>query len=289
MMPSKMSWFFVLIFTLPLSVLAQSGGNLKGTSMPNSGSNSGGQETTKLGVQGDSIVSIMPRNGRDYTGEPTRYAVDASGKPIPYVANEKENKYGIFVGLGAMAKASVNTKVSTGDKTDVGFATVPDYHLSLFVPFNNKASVGFGLDVGYSYYSYITKPESNATDTNSLKFQYSYFNLFPHLNLYGFVIGASFLSSPDLTSRNLIGNETANAEGIKRTNEPVSMTEIRIGGCIPVMDEIYGRLNINIMAGYMISGQHKENLRINGSNTANANPQPASLSLGLSYLFKIQF
>jgi hypothetical protein len=282
MMPTKMNWFFVLLLTFPLSVLAQGGGNLKGTSVPNSSTNSGGQETLKLGVPGDSVIRIMPREGREYTGEPTRYAIDESGKPIPNVSREKESKYGIFAGLGAMAKASVNTNVSNGTKTDVAFATVPDYHLSLFVPFSKKGSIGIGLDVGYSYYSYITKPESNPTNANSIKYQYSYFNLFPHLNLAGFIIGASFLSSPDLTSKNLDGKETVDATFYKATNEPVGVTEIRIGGSIPVLDEDFGRLNVNILAGYMIDGQHKDKI-------GDMNPQPASLSLGLTYLFKIPF
>lgn len=260
------------------TAFAQNSSTPSRTGVPVSPSSGGGSEVLKLGVLGDSIVHIKSvTSPENYTPSPDAIRVSASGKRD--TSKTPQPAYGIYGGLHVAMRAGINTNVPNGTKTDVDFASTPDYGLSVLIPFNRTASLGLGLDVGYTNYAYISKPESGATDNNSIRCQYSYFNIFPHFYLSGFVIGASLTSSPTVDFSYKNGTKITT---ITNSNL-VSNIEAKLGFAIPVMDESFGRLNVNFLAGYTVNGLYDTKYIVNSDD----NPQVVSVGLGISFLFKV--
>lgn len=273
----KMIIRIILFILCPLFSYSQSGTTPTRTGVPVNTSPSA-SEQLKFGVQGDSVVTIRPVvNPEKYTPSDRSIKVSPSGKKD--TTKVSQEAYGLYAGLNVAMRAGVNTNVPTGTKTDVDFASSPDYGLSILIPFNRTASLGLGLDVGYTNYAYISKPESGATDNNSIRCQYTYFNIFPHFYLSGFVIGASLTSSPTVDFSYKNGTKITT---ITNSNL-VSNIEAKLGFAIPVMDESFGRLNVNFLAGYTVNGLYDTKYIVNSDD----NPQVVSVGLGISFLFKV--
>jgi len=211
--------------------------------------------------------------------------------------------YSIYAGVYLFGKAGMKVNVAKGSKTDVVFMGTPDFGAQIMFPFMRNGNFGFGLDIGLSSYGYVNKPESNVTDDNKIIEQYQFINIFPHLNLSGVIIGVNI--------NNVSGGSTKTNSGkdvsvdITQTTTPAdysksltSFSEIRAGLAIPVMDENYGRLNASLMLGYGLGGIFKDD----GKNyvyaydrdgltlpsfSADNNPKPVSIAIGVSFLFKI--
>lgn len=240
-------------------------------------------------------------------------------------------QYALYVGPYVAAKGSIITSVADGAKTGPVFNVPPDLGVSILAPFGAGSSVGFGLDLGYATYGFELKPEKEATDTNTITPTFSYINVFPHVNLGGFILGVNFgfPSSADSRTKtdslvSIVGRPnvvtTTNSQGVKITNtyfspDPVSqngaipyditkylatLVEVRIGGAIPVINTSAGKLNVNIMAGYSLSGLFTDHQSYLGSYEKSPstgltgpkeeyNPKPVSLSIGFSYLFRLGF
>jgi outer membrane protein W len=262
-------------------------------------------------------------------GEP---AVKKEGDTIvqqkPVIADTAPpKKYPLNVGVYINGKASIKTEVAKGWKTGPVFNTPPDFGVSIMAPFGKESTVGFGLDLGSSSYGYIMKPESNANDSNTVQERFQYFNVFPHLNVSGFIIGVNWGFKTNYTSY-FVNGDTASMVGeyiptvivgkgdtteftpdpIGPMNDPskyvADIIEIRIGGSIPIVDADIGRLSLNVMAGYTLTGMFIDYRNYIGSYPLvqdpndftklrrddpeeTFNPVIPSLSVGLQWYFKI--
>lgn len=227
-------------------------------------------------------------------------------------AQEEPSGYTFYVGPYVAAKGTIKTSAAQGTKTGPAFNVPPDLGAQILAPIPGASWLKFGVDVGLATYSYDSKPERNADDDNTLREQYQFINVFPHLNLYGVVLGVNIGMPSSAQAKSLSGNvesaygtvttvggmnivlpDDPDAPGYDPSKYLASMLEFRIGGSIPLVTSSTGKLNLNIMAGYTLNG-----LFTNGRNYLGAydnltsydetlNPRMASISLGVSYLFGI--
>jgi hypothetical protein len=226
-------------------------------------------------------------------------------------AQDDPSSYTFYVGPYLAAKGSIKTSAAEGTKTGPAFNVPPDLGAQILAPIPGASWLKFGVDVGLATYSYDSKPERNATDDNTIREQYQFINVFPHLNLYGVVLGVNIGFPSSASAQSLSGNtesvygtvsqiggmnivvpDDPDASGYDPSKYLATMLEFRIGGSIPLVSSSTGILNLNIMAGYTLN-----TLFTNGRNYLVAyegtsydetlNPRVASLSLGLSYVFGI--
>lgn len=136
------------------------------------------------------------------------------------------------------------------------------------VPFGK---LGFMLDLhsttrGFTNYKYDDENDES-------KFMADYFCIGPKLYLGGFYLGYNYLSASGLT-KEVDGREN-NMDAAQD-----DAGEIALGGIIPLFENLNHRVNMNINATYMLD-----------DNTFSVTPagdyQPVSLSLGISWYFKI--
>lgn len=261
-------------------------------------------------------------------GEPAVKREGDTVQPKPVVVDTTpQKKYPLYVGLYINGKVSVKTEVAKGWKTGPVFNTPPDFGISIMAPFGKESTVGFGLDLGSSSYGYIMKPESNANDSNTVQERFQYFNVFPHLNVSGFIIGINWGFKTNYTTY-FVKGDTASMVGqyeeiiqngkvdttmftpypVDPTYDPTKyvadIIEIRIGGSIPIVDADIGRLSLNVMAGYTLTGMFIDYRNYIGSyplvqDPLNVyelrrddpeetyNPVIPSISVGLQWYFKI--
>ena len=223
------------------------------------------------------------------------------------------DRYRIYVGPYIHAKPSINTVVAEGYKTGVVFNSVPDFGVSTMFPFGVNSKIGFTLDLGHSSLGYGIKPEDSKFQSDSTNFveSYRYFNISPGFNFSGFTLGVNIGMPIGASMESERGQSThplkAFPQDIKvipeYTDSLATLIEVRIGGAIPLIDNPSGRLTFNIQASYALTGLYTdykdyryaypvERNKENGSveyldPDESLNPKPASLSLGLSYLFGI--
>lgn len=226
-------------------------------------------------------------------------------------AQDEPTGYTFYVGPYAAAKGTIKTSVAEGTKTGPAFNVPPDLGAQLLAPIPGASWLRVGLDVGLATYSYDSKPESNANDDNSIREKYQFVNVFPHLNLYGVVLGINIGLPSSASAESLSGEkravtgtlsqvggmnvvipDNANAAGYDPSKYLATMLEFRIGGSIPLVTSSTGILNLNIMAGYTLNGLYDNGRNYLGayegmSYDETLNPRTASLSLGFSYLFGI--
>lgn len=222
------------------------------------------------------------------------------------------DNYGIYIGPYVGANMSLNTAVANGFKVSPELSA-PDFGAQVLVPFGKKSTIGFMLDIGSSKTSFTTKPETKDVDSNTVKETYSYFNVSPQLYLSGFIIGLNFGLSPTQTAQNLnekdyyisymYDSETKFKLREKAKDSYLkTRMDLKVGGAIKLLNDENGMLNLNIMATYNLSGLYEkaENYyyayEIDNANSMpkeeaknSLNPTPVSLSLGLSYLFRLGF
>ncbi len=217
--------------------------------------------------------------------EPTQQ--QPAGEAEPYL---------LSVGAFIAGKAGVNTVVATGRKTDVNVNPLPDAGVSILAPLGTGSIAAVGLDIGYATYSFINTPVSGVTDDNTLIEQYSYVNVFPNINLLGVVLGVNVGFSPTGKARTR-SDRTVTVVTTGKTelgsDELGTTIELRVGGNFPVWRHQGGHLNLYIMGGYMLSGLYNDYQTYLFSRdnyttpSADNNPRPASLAIGLAYYFAI--
>lgn len=205
--------------------------------------------------------------------------------------------YRLSIGAYILAKAGVNTAVAKGRMTDVNINSLPDFGVSVFAPFQAGGRLGIGLDLGYATYTYINKPLTAANDDNTIVEQYSYVNVFPHLNLSGIVFGVNLGLSPRGHGKSQSGRTMPLTTDPNRTelssDELSTLVEVRLGGNFPIWEHSTGHLNLYLMAGYALSRVYSDYKTYryswddNISPSASNNPRPASLAVGLAYYFRV--
>ena len=239
----------------------------------------------------------------------------------------RENQYAMYIGPYIIGKASLKSEVAEGWKTGIVFDLPPDFGVSIMFPFGTKTNIGFGLDLGHASYGYQFRPENNSADSITIIARYSYFNMFPHFNLGGFVIGMNFGFANGASTRtrldtaaSIVGTFTVDTNSSSRPvtyfpGDPTTgagplqymapLMEVRIGGAIPVVTSETGRLNVLIQAGYGLSGVFEDFRNYEGSYPIDGNQPPGvrirtqpqeslnphfiSFGIGLAYHFRLGF
>jgi hypothetical protein len=209
---------------------------------------------------------------------------------------EQPAAYSLRVGVFVAAKAGVNTSVAYGRKTDLNFNTLPDLGISIFAPFHSGSRFGVGLDIGYATYSYVNKPQSGVTDANTIIEQYSYINMFPHVYLSGVELGVNLGFAPNGRAKTKSGNTaiivTDGSQEID-SKHLRTLIELRVGGNFAIIEKPQWQLNAYIMGGYTLNGIYGDyNTYIfsrddNNQTSADNNPRPSSIAVGLAYYFRI--
>jgi len=175
------------------------------------------------------------------------------------------------VGLEIGYKAGINAaEVPEGTKNGVSFASMPDFGVQFYMPFQGQNYMGLLANIGYYTFPYkFTFENTNA----ELKYNTSYIGLGADFYVSGFTVGVNY----GFPSAATIGDADLNTETL------AGAFEFRLGAHIPMMVTSSGRLNLNIRASYFVTGQFNESKLIGGKNT-----NPAALMFGLSYLFNLQ-
>jgi len=205
-----------------------------------------------------------------------KFFLTAIGIIVLILNARADDAYPFSVGPYIALKAGVNAgNIQQGTKTGVAFYGTPDFGATVFLPFSKTSNVGAALDLGYSTYGVKYLPDSNAVDNNTFLAKFNYFTFAPALNANNFTVGFAF-GIP-------LGESVANNSGsISKTYGTDSMgiiVEFRLGAMIPLLNSPTGRLDLLFQAGYMITGTY--------NNTSSYNPHPATVSLGLNYLFSL--
>ncbi len=177
----------------------------------------------------------------------------------------------LALGVEIGYKAGINaSEVPQGIKNGLNFANLPDFGLQTYVPFQGQSKMGLLANLGYYTFPYKLSYEGNSEDT---KYNFSYIGFGADFYMSGFTIGLNY----GFPSAATIGDFDLNTDLL------ANMFEFRIGGHITLIETPTGRFNLNIRAGYFISGQYNDDRQILGKNS-----NPASLMVGLSYLFNLQ-
>lgn len=185
----------------------------------------------------------------------------------------------LSAGAGILFKGGLNGgEIPNGFKTDPNFNPMPDISAMGLLRFSKTSDMGVMLEIGTAEYTFRMRPENEsfANESNTLVVTYPRFAVTPSLYLGGFTLGASFGFGSTATSKSLDGKlELSADEGDVKS----LTTELRIGGLIPLWKHPDGVLNLNLSAGYMLSGTD--------DTTGDTNPKPISAGIGISYLFTI--
>lgn len=219
--------------------------------------------------------------------------------------------YTFLVGSYLVAKGSVKTEVAEGFKTGPLFGA--DMGITTLFPFGKGSNFGAGFDLGHATYGYIVKPENedSATDFNTVQERYNYINFAPFVYVAGFTLGIN-VGFPNYAYGRYIEGRTVNLltdssgialrPGLEVTKFLSTLLEVRLGGMIPLITTETGRLNLNLQAGYVLSGMYNDyknyygaydmtesnGVRFRGKPRENLNPQVVSGSIGISYLFNVR-
>lgn len=185
----------------------------------------------------------------------------------------------LSAGAGFLFKAGLNGgTIPNGFKTDMNFNSMPDLSAMGLLRFSKTSDMGVMLEIGTTEYTFRMRPENEtaANETNTFVFNYPRFAVTPSLYLGGFTLGAAFGFGSTASAKSLNGVIEQNAdEGDVKS----LTTELRLGGQIALWKHDDGVLNLNLHAGYVLSG-------VDETSSEN-NPKPVSAGIGINYLFTI--
>lgn len=187
--------------------------------------------------------------------------------------------YPFGVGPFIFAKAGVNAAdVREGIKNGVAMSPLPDFGVTGYIPFNEESKIGATIDIAYSTYAYQKKLHGD--EGNPWIDKFHYFTISPSIHVWGFLLGLG-LGIP-------LGGEYDKQNLELKSDYMSFMVELRIGAMIPIVESDFGRLNILIMGGYFLTGQFTEQFAKSGYIGGEGfNTHPASLGLGINYIFNI--
>lgn len=180
------------------------------------------------------------------------------------------------MGIGPLVayRLGVNTvEPPNGFKNGVGTAAMPDLGLSFYMPLNPDDKMGLIIDAYYANYAYLTKFNNTSVDWTD---RFTYISVEPKFYISGFTIGLGigFPSSAErvYSDRSLEINSSTLA----------TVFDLKIGGHFTMNESELGRLCLFVTGSYQINGQYSDD-----ANLGSLNPHPASLQVGLSYIFNM--
>ena len=182
-------------------------------------------------------------------------------------------------------KAGINGGlVMDGRRNGISFNGIPDFGAQFFIPASAESDLGFTIDLGYSTYSYIIEGV-NVDKKYTMK--YHYVTLNPNFYFHWFMIGMNFGFPASANFGESIGTDILEM-----------MVEFKLSGMFPLMTDESGSLNLNLQAGYMLTGIYKDFAKNDPllpyipevppeTISSKFNPRAVSVSLGLSYLMNL--
>ncbi len=193
-----------------------------------------------------------------------------------------------YIGVCLGFKEGINA-VNTPDGRRNGFAfnSIPDAGIKFYYPLDSNSPISLYTELGYSNYSFIIKESKLSDPIKSFKHHFAYLTITPGIifdiiNLgikFGFPITANYGPVIDLSK---IG----------------TLVEVNAGANINLYSDDIGILNLNIQAGYMLTGIFKDYSKDDPlidiippkksqEITNEFNPRAASLLVGLSFLMNM--
>lgn len=199
----------------------------------------------------------------------------AAEEPAP--AKDYSEIFPFGVGIMIAGKGGVNTlDPPDGIKNGFNVNNLPDFGAQVYIPFGGKSNVGGIIDLGYYTYSYKFKLYNN--EGFNWVDKLNYFVIAPNFHLSGFLLGFNFGIPMGVSSEKSFYTFT--------TDQMSMMVDVHIGGLIPLYKDDFGRLNLLIQGEYALTKTFKSDIA--SINYANLNTQPASLKIGLTYIFNIK-
>jgi len=211
-------------------------------------------------------------------------------------------KYTMQVGptIGLVG-GGINTENGIGRKVNPDFIGLPYFGAVIYAPFGVDTRLGLRLDIAYSSVSSLVRPyeyySGGSNWTKSFQERYNYVTIAPMINLAGFLIGMGINIPASATMKNDAGTEFE-----VRTADMKTALDVRLGGQITVWNSDMGLLTVDILAKYCFTGVYNDNRYTMGSSVehigfpaenssgkAITGMTPASITLGLSYLFNLKF
>mgnify|MGYP001627146440 CR=1 FL=1 len=211
-------------------------------------------------------------------------------------------KYVLRVGptIG-LVSGGINTEDIEGRKVNPDYWFFQNYGVMVFAPFAKESKVGGRLDLGITSVGSRTRPYEfydQKTDWKGYIIErYTYFSVAPQISFYGVMVGVGFnfpmkgeMWNPDRTDDVYVVDR----------NTLKTAIDLRLGGAINLWDSNVGILTLDLLAKYYLTGLYNDGTYTNGfpvdatgqplaSNKATSvlNFTPVSVSLGLSYQFKL--
>lgn len=194
-------------------------------------------------------------------------------------AEQIADSYQISVGPYVAVKGGINAAdTPEGVENDFLFVPAPDLGVYAYFPFSLSTPVGAMLDLGYTNYAFVLKPYDN--DDLAWDNVFHYFTIGADLNLYGFMIGMDF-SIP--LSGKQSGGMIPESEEELDSGDMNTLTVLKVGGLIPIVDAGPGTINLLLTGGYALNGLWKNA----PAGFDDDNPHPAAVGLGVNYLFHV--
>lgn len=211
-------------------------------------------------------------------------------------------RYSIKVGpILGLAGGAINTENAVGRKVNPDFMGLPYFGAAIYAPFGVQTRIGMRIDLAYSSLSSLVRPYEfyggNTGWNSNLRERYNYVTVAPMFSLAGFLIGMGFNFPASATMKNDAGTEFE-----VRTADLKTAIDVRLGGQITAWDSELGVLTVDILAKYTFTGLYNDGAYTMGSavervgipaqnvnSAAVTNMVPASLTLGISYLFNLKF
>ena len=189
-------------------------------------------------------------------------------------------------------RGSINAaNPGTGFVSGFALADRPDLGLSSRFLFDENIGIGFMVELEMSGYSYVSKLfDLNARDdSKTYMTRHRYTTFAPSVYIGGFQVGVGLMYST--------GEETKSLDK-KNTYFPGTQStlayELRVGGMIPVYKSDLGDLNLVVRASYMLDPHYSSSVYVHpdrtlpdGKEAVRSNPQSASFSIGVNYMFRL--
>lgn len=198
---------------------------------------------------------------------------------------------------------AINTTETQGRKVNPDMWFLQNYGVMVFAPFAKGSQMGGRLDLGISTVGTQTRPYEFydlKTDWDGYIIErYTYFTIAPTVSLYGFMIGAGF--NFPMKGEMWNPNRSDDVFAVDRTTLKTAI-DLRAGAAISVWSSDLGVLTVDILAKYFVSGLYNEGMYTNGfpvdkqgipdpvyADDPVSDFVPVSITLGLSYQFKLGF
>lgn len=210
--------------------------------------------------------------------------------------------YRLGVGVHAfIAAGSINSVAGEGRKVNPDIHFLPAFGATIYAPFSMKNNLGARLDIGINEVGTRMRPfeyyDGESNFNGYFIERYRYFTIAPQLNFAGVTLGAGI----NIPMSGRMWNPKHNSEDFYVDRETLkTAVDIRIGGMIKAWESPIGKLYVDVLASYWVSGLYEKDMYTNGSpvgqygepNVVSRTIEdnvPGSFRVGISYLFDINF